>query len=198
MIQYNGIAIKTHPDVYKPSKDTFLLADNLDITRRDEVLEIGTGAGLIAIYCAQRSKRVVATDIDEEAIKCALKNVIANRTYNVELKNGDLFEPVQNEKYDLILFNTYNTTVNDNKNQSEDFSKSREIINKFILELKNYLNEGGRFQILQSTDCDIEKTIQKLEESGFVVEIKAREKILSSEMVLINGKIEKEDLKSIK
>ena len=189
MIQYNGIVIKTHPDVYKPSKDTFLLADNLDITRRDEILEIGTGTGLIAVYSAQRSKRVVATDINEEAIKCALKNVIANRTYNVELKNGDLFEPVQNEKYDLILFNTYNTTAN--KNQSEDFSKSREIIDKFILELKNYLNEGGRFQIVQSSDCDIEKTIHNLEESGFAVEIKAREKILSSELVLINGKLEK-------
>lgn len=191
MIQYNGIAIKTHPDVYKPSKDTFLLADNLDITRRDEILEIGTGTGLIAVYSAQRSKRVVATDINEEAIRCALKNVIANRTYNVELKNGDLFEPVQNEKYDLILFNTYNTADNDKKNQSEDFPKSREIIDKFILELKNYLNEGGRFQIVQSSDCDIEKTIQKLEESRFAVEIKAREKILSSELVLINGKLEK-------
>jgi release factor glutamine methyltransferase len=187
MIQYNGIVIKTHPEVYKPSKDTFLLADNLDITRKDEILEIGTGTGLIAVYSAQRSKRVVATDIDEEAIKCALKNVIANRTYNVELKNGDLFEPVQNEKYDLILFNTYNTTAN--KDQSEDFSKSREIIDKFILELNDYLNEGGRFQIVQSSDCDIEKTISKLEESGFVVEIKAREKILSSELVLINGKL---------
>ena len=191
MIQYNGIVIKTHPDVYKPSKDTFLLADNLDITRRDEILEIGTGTGLIAVYSAQRSKRVVATDINEEAVKCALKNVIANRTYNVELRNGDLFEPVQNEKYDLILFNTYNAADNDKKNQSEDFPKSREIIDKFILELKNYLNEEGRFQILQSSDCDIEKTIQKLEDSGFAVEIKAREKILSSEIVLINGKLEK-------
>ncbi len=191
MIQYNGIVIKTHPDVYKPSKDTFLLADNLDITRRDEILEIGTGTGLIAVYSAQRSKRVVATDINEEAIKCALKNVIANRTYNVELKNGDLFEPVQNEKYDLILFNTYNTADNDKKDKSEDFPKSREIIDKFILELKNYLNEGGRFQIVQSSDCDIEKTIHNLEESGFAVEIKAREKILSSELVLINGKLEK-------
>jgi release factor glutamine methyltransferase len=191
MIQYNGIVIKTHPDVYKPSKDTFLLADNLDITRRDEILEIGTGTGLIAVYSAQRSKRVVATDIDEEAIKCALQNVIANRTYNVELKNGNLFEPVQNEKYDLILFNTYNADANDKKNQSEDYSKSREIIDKFILELNDYLNEGGRFQIVQSSDCDIEKTISKLEESGFVVEIKAREKILSSELVLINGKLEK-------
>ena len=191
MIQYNGIVIKTHPDVYKPSKDTFLLADNLDITRRDEILEIGTGTGLIAVYSAQRSKRVVATDIDEEAIKCALQNVIANRTYNVELKNGNLFEPVQNEKYDLILFNTYNADANDKKNQSEDYSKSREIIDKFILELNDYLNEGGRFQIVQSSDCDIEKTISKLEESGFVVEIKAREKILSSELVLINGKLGK-------
>jgi release factor glutamine methyltransferase len=191
MIQYNGIVIKTHPEVYKPSKDTFLLADNLDITRKDEILEIGTGTGLIAVYSAQRSKRVVATDIDEKAIKCALQNVIANRTYNVELKNGDLFEPVQNEKYDLILFNTYNADANDKKNQSEDYSKSREIIDKFILELNDYLNEGGRFQIVQSSDCDIEKTISKLEESGFVVEIKAREKILSSELVLINGKLGK-------
>jgi release factor glutamine methyltransferase len=106
MIEYEGLLIYTIPEVYEPAEDTYLLAKNLDIQRKDEVLEIGTGTGLIAVYTAQRTKNVVATDISEYAIKCALKNTISNKTFNLELRQGDLFEPVKGEKFNLILFNT--------------------------------------------------------------------------------------------
>ncbi|HEX3014532.1 MAG TPA: HemK2/MTQ2 family protein methyltransferase, partial [Methanobacterium sp.] len=184
----------THPNVYEPAEDTFLLAENLDIKRRDEVLEIGTGTGLVAVTAAQRSRKVTATDINEDAIRCALKNTIANRTYNVELKTGDLFEPVEDEKFDLILFNTpYLPTEEDEKFDEEinaawdGGADGRETIDRFIDELKGHLNEGGRVQLVQSSLSDNEKTIRKLEEMGFDASITAREKCFFEEIVVITG-----------
>jgi len=53
MLEYKGIVIYPHPEVYEPAEDTYLLAENLDIKRTDDILEIGTGTGLIAIYAAK-------------------------------------------------------------------------------------------------------------------------------------------------
>ena len=196
MIEYKGIVIYTHPNVYEPAEDTFLLAENLDIQRRDEVLEIGTGTGLIAVTAAQKSKKVTATDINEDAVKCALKNTITNRTYNVELKQGNLFEPVKDEKFDLILFNTpYLPTEEDEKLDDELNAafdgglEGRETIDKFLNEVKGHLNEGGRVQLVQSSLSDNEKTIQKLEELGFEASITATEKCFFEEIVVITGKL---------
>lgn len=182
MIEYEGILIKTQDEVYKPSPDTFLLLENLELQRRDEVLEIGTGTGIIAVYTAQRTKRVVATDCSEDAVRCALMNTINNKTYNVELKHGDLFEPID-EKYDLILFNT----TPDIACSDAEISECQNTIAQFIKQAPHYLKENGRIQLLQSSLCDIEKTKLKLKKSGFEVEIEEKEE--DSGMILIKANL---------
>ena len=195
MIEYKGIVIYTHPEVYEPAEDTFLLAENLDIQRKDEVLEIGTGTGLITIYTAQRTRKVVATDINEHAIKCALKNTIFNRTYNIELRKGNLFEPVEGEKFDLILFNTPYLPTSEDEKLNEELNaafdggiEGRDTIDAFIEQVKDYLNEGGRVQLVQSSLSDNEKTLTKLEELGFEAEIAASEKCFFEEIVVITAR----------
>lgn len=196
MLEYKGTVIYKQPHVYEPAEDTFLLAENLDIKRTDEVLEIGTGTGIIAVVAAQRSRKVVATDINEHAVKCALKNTLANRTYNIELREGNLFEPIKDEKFDLILFNTpYLPTGEDEKLDDELNAafdgglEGRETIDQFLKEVKDYLKEGGRVQLVQSSLSDNEKTIKKLEKSGFEAEITASEKCFFEEIVVITGKL---------
>jgi release factor glutamine methyltransferase len=196
MIKYKGIVIYTHPEVYEPAEDTFLFAENLDIQRKDEVLEIGTGTGLIAIYAAQRTRKVVATDTNEHAVKCALKNTIANRTYNVELRKGNLFEPVEGEKFDLILFNTPYLPTSPDEKLDEELNaafdgglEGRDTIDQFIEQVKDYLNDGGRVQLVQSSLSDNEKTLSKLEELGFKAEITASKKCFFEEIVVITGKL---------
>jgi len=196
MLEYKGTVIYKHSNVYEPAEDTFLLAENLDIKRRDEVLEIGTGTGLIAVVAAQKSRKVTATDINEDAIKCALKNTIANRTYNIELREGHLFEPVKDEKFDLILFNTPYLPTDEDEKVDEELNAAwdggidgRATIDQFLEEVKDHLNEGGRVQLVQSSLSDNEKTIKKLEENGFDASITASEKCFFEEIVVITGKL---------
>ncbi|WP_157077485.1 HemK2/MTQ2 family protein methyltransferase [Methanobrevibacter curvatus] len=191
MGEYN---IETSDNVYEPSDDSFLLAENLMIGKNDKVLEIGTGTGIIAITASKIAKKVVATDINYDALEIAEKNIKNNKIKNVELKFGDLFNPVKNEKFDLILFNTpYLPTASDeiledDLNYAFDGGNDgRKIIDPFLNQLKDHLNKNGKVQLVQSSLSDIKKTIDKLLGLGFITEITASEKFFFEEIVLISG-----------
>ena len=109
MLEYKGIHYETNPKVYEPAEDTFLFAENLQIERKDRVLEIGTGTGLIAIIASKNCSTVIATDVNPHAIDCAVKNLIANKSYNVELRKGNLFEPIKNKQ--IVLKSSIILTV---------------------------------------------------------------------------------------
>ncbi len=194
---YKGICYKTHPQVYEPSEDTFLFADNIEVERMSRVLEIGTGTGIIAIIAAKRARRVIATDINHHALKCAVKNIISNKAFNVELREGNLFEPVINEKFDLILFNTpylpssSEEKVDDKLNAAWDGGiNGREVIDRFIRDIKDHLNPGGCVQLVQSSLSNIDKTLKDLEELGFKASVTAKEKYFFEEVVVITAYIE--------
>jgi len=66
-------------------------------------LEIGCGAGTIALVLAQRTQRVIATDINPRALAMARMNATVNGIENVEFRQGDAFSPVASEVFDLIV-----------------------------------------------------------------------------------------------
>lgn len=184
--------------VYEPSDDTFLLFENLIIKPEENVLEIGTGSGIIAIHASKIAKEVIATDINFNAIELAEKNLIANNIKNVQLVFGNLFEPVKNKKFDTILFNTpYLPTeecevLEDNLNYAFDGGlDGRKVIDMFLDEVKYHLNDKGKIQMIQSSLADIEKTISKLESLRFKTEIASSEKFFFEEIVLINAYLNK-------
>lgn len=194
MQEYKEIKYQTSLQVYEPAEDTFLLADNLEVERMSRALEIGTGTGLIAIIAARKARAVIATDINPHALDCTLKNIIANKAYNVELRKGDLFEPVKDEKFDLILFNTpylptgEDETVDDELDAAWNGGPSgREVIDRFLDGVKEHLNPRGKVQMVQSSLSDNEKTLEKLEKLGFQASITAREKGFFEHMVVITA-----------
>ncbi len=194
MLEYKGIYYETHPEVYEPAEDTFLFAENLQIEKRDRVLEIGTGTGILAIIASKKCSTVTATDVNPHAIDCAVKNLIANKSYNVELRKGDLFEPVQGEKFDLILFNTPYLPTNEDEIVENELdaawdggSDGRKVIDSFLAGLKDHLNPGGRVQLVQSSLSDIDRTIEKLDRIGLDASVTAREKCFFEEVVVITG-----------
>ena len=183
--------------VYEPSDDSYLLAENLIINTGEKVLEIGTGSGIVAMYASQMTDKVVATDINFNAIELAEKNFKSNGIKNIELLLGNLFEPVKNQKFDVILFNApYLPTekseiLDDSLNYAFDGGlDGRKVIDSFLNEVKNHLNRGGRVQLIQSSLSNVEETISKLKELGFKVEITATEKFFFEEIVLITGFLE--------
>lgn len=72
------------------------------------VLDLCTGGGSIAIFAARHfaSARVTGTDLSADALDLAAANValhgLADR---IELRCGDLYQPVASERFDLIVSN---------------------------------------------------------------------------------------------
>ena len=68
-------------------------------------LDLGTGCGVQALSASRHVDRVLATDLNPRACAFAELNVRLNGVENVELRSGDLFEPVGGERFDLIVAN---------------------------------------------------------------------------------------------
>jgi len=186
--------IETDDLVYIPSDDTFLLAENLEIKEGQSVLEIGTGSGLVSMYASLLSDDVTATDINYNALELAEKNFKLNNINTIRLEFGDLFEPVKDRKFDVILFNTpYLPTdsddiINDDLNYAFDGGlDGRKVIDRFINDVSNHLNDKGIVQIIQSSLSDNDRTLHMFDRNGFIAEIAASEKFFFEEIVLINA-----------
>lgn len=196
MIEYEGLKIETCNDVYIPSEDSFLFADNLNVNPEDEVLEIGPGTGIISLTASKTAKNVTCIDINPKAVNCTKRNVKLNNIQNITVLEGDLFEPVKDKKFDLILFNTpYLPT--DELDMADDLltkawdggEDGRDTIDRFLNELKKHLNKGGRVQLVQSSLSDNKKTCRKLKKLGFSVEITANEHIFFEDITVISGRL---------
>lgn len=193
MIKYRGMEFQTCEKVYQPAEDTFLLAENIMVNDSDRVLEIGTGTGIIAIMVSKLVKSIVAVDINRFSVECAQKNAEINHA-QVDVKLGDLFDPVDHDKFDLILFNTpYLPTgedeiVDDELEAAWDGGEDgRSVINRFIEDLPLHLNPKGRVQLVQSSLSNIEETLGMLMEMGFKVSVTASERFFFEEVVVITG-----------
>ena len=186
--------IETDELVYIPSDDTFLLAENLEIKKGQSVLEIGTGSGLVSMYASLLTDDVTATDINFNALELAEKNFKLNNIETINLEFGDLFEPVKDKKFDVILFNTpYLPTdsddiINDDLNYAFDGGlDGRKVIDRFINEVSNHLNDKGIVQIIQSSLSNNDRTLDMFDSKGFVAEIAKSESFFFEEIVLINA-----------
>ncbi len=158
-IFYKDLILDIDENVYEPREDSFLLADNLQVNKGEKILEIGTGAGLIAILAAKRGGKVIAIDINGFAIGCARKNAERNGAKEIDFRTGNLFEPLKKgEKFDLIVFNPpYLPREEKYTEKPIDLSyNSSETLQKFLEQYKKFLKKGGRAVIVNSSISGVE------------------------------------------
>ena len=186
--------INTDDNVYIPAEDSYLLADNLQIKNGQSVLEIGTGSGIVAMYASKLTDNITVTDINFDACELARKNFEANGIGNIEILFGNLFEPVKNRKFDVILFNTPYLPTEDGEVLEDTINyafdgglNGRKVIDLFLNEVGNHLNDGGIVQMIQSSLSGNEETLEKLDNLGFIAEIAASEHFFFEDITLINA-----------
>lgn len=182
--------------VYEPAEDTFLLAERLMVKEEDIILDVGTGCGILAVLAAKKAKKVVAVDINPYAIECAIKNAETNGVKEkIEFRRGDLFQPIKpNESFSLIVFNAPYLPSEPHEERSwigkawAGGPNGRRIIDHFVTDAPNFLADGGRIQLVQSSLSDIKRTLKMFSEMNFDAEIIAQVKVPYENIVLIEAK----------
>ena len=71
--------------------------------RVGKALDLGCGAGTLALLLSSNADAVTGTDIDPRAIRLAKINAEMNGVCGVDWREGDLFSPVDGERFDLIV-----------------------------------------------------------------------------------------------
>jgi release factor glutamine methyltransferase len=140
-----------NPTLFHSSEALIKQLDSVPVGPGMTVLDMGTGSGIGAIVAARRGARVVAVDISPEAVRCARINVLLNRVEdNVEVRCGDLFEPVAGEQFDLILFNPpfFAGTPGE---LWEHAWRSEDALDRFARDLPGFLSPGGRALLIVSS-----------------------------------------------
>jgi len=77
---------------YRFTEDSILLANFVEEKEGDEIVDIGSGSGIIAVQIALRrkAKRILCIEIQERLVKCAERNVIINSVEGiVDVIKGD-------------------------------------------------------------------------------------------------------------
>jgi methylase of polypeptide subunit release factors len=68
-------------------------------------LDLGCGAGIQAFLAARHVDRIIGTDTSPRALDFAELNARINGINSVQWRLGNLYEPVENERFDLIVAN---------------------------------------------------------------------------------------------
>lgn len=120
------------------------------------VLDLGCGAGTIALLLARRADHVTGTDISPRAIAIAAANARLNGITNATFLTGDCFEPAAGRRFDIIVSQPPYYPA-DRAGQQVFLSggpRGDEIARRVILECPPHLTEEGRALVLSSWHPD--------------------------------------------
>lgn len=153
-----------------------------------EVLDMGTGSGVCALFAARLARRVVAVDINPAAVRCARMNALMNRLEeSIELRQGDLFGPVRDERFDLVLFNPP-FMLGVAKDDRDAAWVSTDIPKRFAEGLADHLNPGGVALVLLSSFGDACPVFEsELRFHGYRLKVYARRRFINETLTIIRA-----------
>lgn len=112
-------------------------------------LDLGAGSGIQALHASAHAEHVVATDRNPRAVAFAHFTMALNRIGNVEVRQGDLLEPVAGERFGLIVSNPPFVISPESRFDYRDSGlPGDEICRRIVTEAPLHLEEGGWCQLL--------------------------------------------------
>lgn len=204
--------------LYFPSDDTYLIIDYFkdhidhnyfdgkNISDINNILEIGTGTGIIAIYLQLLKEKypkftanIFASDIMDEAIECAKKNEKLNKIDpQITFIKSDLFDSFPNNlkhTFDIIIFNPPylpSSKIMDKENQREkDLTwkggkKGFELILRLLDEISEYIRKDTTSYIyfITSSATNLRELEDQIRKRGYNLELLDKKHIFFEDILL--------------
>ena len=115
-------------------------------------LDLGTGCGVQSLHLARHADEVVATDLNPRALDLARITFALNRT-TVDLRLGDLYQPVAGEQFDLVTANppyVMSPPSDARLTYREGNARGDALVERVVVEGAAHLAEDGVLQVLGS------------------------------------------------
>jgi release factor glutamine methyltransferase len=167
-----GRPILVLPRVFNPRlfRTGEFLVETLDerwVPPGSTVLDMGTGSGVGAVFAARWARRVVAVDVNPEAVRCTRINALLNEVdERVEAREGDLFGPVAGERFDVVLFNPP-FFRGEPRDDLEGALWAEDVVERFAAGLAAHLTADGHAMLVLSSDGDVEGFLRTFRQNGF-------------------------------
>jgi release factor glutamine methyltransferase len=183
--EFWSLELRVTSDVLTPRPETETLVEAglskmPDPGSRARILDLGTGSGAIALSLASERPQaeITATDLSKAALQIATENADHLRIgERVRFIDGDLFEPVAAERFDLIVSNPPYVARDDARSLPPELAHEPEmalfagcdgldVIRRLIAEAGEHLSPGGWLFIEHSPE-QVETIEQELTRAGF-------------------------------
>lgn len=186
-------------NVLIPQPDTEILVEKvleLIQDKKQAILDLCTGSGAIAISLSKYSKncKIYGTDISKEALEIAKANNAKNNA-NVEFVLSDMFEKLENRKFDIIVSNPPYIKTEDIKSLNEEVKNEPHLAldggkdgldfyRVIVNEGYKYLNENGYICIEIGYDQK-DEVVELIKNSGNYTGIKCFKDLGGNDRVII-------------
>ncbi len=142
---------------------TRLLIESMILPKEGYILDLGCGFGAVGIAAAvfNPDLHIVMVDVNERAVRTAKENAKRYQVANVDIRQGFLYEPVEDMRFDAILSNP-------------PLSAGLRIVKCIIFGGGELLNEDGLFQLVVRSRIGGRQFAKELETAYGNVEVIAR------------------------
>jgi methylase of polypeptide subunit release factors len=114
-------------------------------------LDLGTGCGIQALLAGKHSERVVATDVNPRTLSFADFNARLNGVDNVEFRIGSALEPLEGDRFDLVVSNPPYVISPDASFAYRDSGlPADDLCRGIVQDLPRFLADGGYAHVLVS------------------------------------------------
>lgn len=168
-----GIELTVLPKVYPGGIDSELTSKAIGNVSGKSVLDLCTGTGIVAVKAAQRGARpVIAVDLNPEAVKNAKLNAQKFSLSQIEVREGSLFEPVGDEKFDVIAINPpYTSKKPANKTEICFWDDENQTTRDFFTQYRQHLNPQGEAYLAWADFSSIELIEELAKENDTKLEL---------------------------
>jgi release factor glutamine methyltransferase len=162
---YKNIKGIVNPNVFHPqfTISTRILLDFIDKEDLEgkRFLELGCGTGLISTYAAYKGAKVLASDVNNLALKNAELNA-KNNHIEIETVNSDLFKNISHQVFDFIIINPpyYPKQPKSEVEKAWFCGEDFEYFKSLFSTIQPYFNQSAKVIMILSEDCDIERIKQ--------------------------------------
>jgi release factor glutamine methyltransferase len=173
VVEYLGKEFVLHRNVFWPGDDSRALVENYVVRPGEEVLDVCTGSGLIAVFSGYKgAESVVALDRNPDAVENARDNAGRHGFADIiEVRESDMFSALEKDrKFDVITMNPpFEEHVADDLVSGSTWDEGLHVHKEFFAHSHEFLKPNGRSYIAAANFGPIDEMLKMARDGGYTV-----------------------------